>query len=136
MGLVGLLLLSVLVFFLIKYRKNKQRKDFEKNYGEIIRSATDPYSSTSSLSTDPRPIVYADEKGILKSSVTQNPAPPSSPQKAKTDSVHATDDEPLVLDQRLDPRPIISQWENNAGSNVSLADDVDYSRKVLRVIND
>lgn len=42
---------------------------------------------------------------------------------------------PVMVDQRLDPNQMMSQIEQSP-SNVSLSDDVDYSRKVLRVINE
>lgn len=40
----------------------------------------------------------------------------------------------VEVDQRLDPRQMFMNWEN--GSRKSLADDMDYSRRVLRVTNE
>jgi hypothetical protein len=40
----------------------------------------------------------------------------------------------VEVDQRLDPRQMFMNWEH--GSRQSLADDMDYSRRVLRVTNE
>lgn len=40
----------------------------------------------------------------------------------------------VEVDQRLDPRQMFMNWEN--GSRKSLADEMDYSRRVLRVTNE
>jgi len=44
------------------------------------------------------------------------------------------DDSFVEVDQRLDPRQMFMNWEN--GSRKSLADELDYSRRVLRVTNE
>ncbi|ONH66546.1 Cell wall integrity and stress response component 4 [Cyberlindnera fabianii] len=43
------------------------------------------------------------------------------------------EDDFVEVDQRLDPRQMFMNWEN--GSRKSLADEMDYSRRVLRVTN-
>ncbi|KAG0675493.1 hypothetical protein C6P43_004862 [Kluyveromyces marxianus] len=128
-------------------------------YSTSISSQNDPSGNSS---TGMAPFVYADEKGILTptvknlslrpvtnsgnassvstpasatapTSATGNPPTPSSPTNGVGIVPNSTD--AVVLDQRLDPQHLMSQWESN-GSRLSLADDVDYSRKVLRVINE
>lgn len=128
-------------------------------YSTSISSQNDPSGNSS---TGMAPFVYADEKGILTptvknlslrpvtnsgnassvstpasatapTSATGNPPTPSSPTNGVGIVPNSTD--AVVLDQRLDPQHLMSQWESN-GSILSLADDVDYSRKVLRVINE
>lgn len=134
-GIVAVSLFVILLVFLLKYRRNKEKKDFERNYDEVIRTAPGPHSSSSSFSHDKKaPFVYADEKGILNPPPSNNTQSPGSTNLPKTQP--SEDSDPVMLDQRLDPQHLMTQWDNNGGSRLSLADDVDYSRKVLRVINE
>lgn len=43
-------------------------------------------------------------------------------------------DDGMVFDQRVDPNQFYMRWEQN-GSQASLQDNDDYSRRVLRVAN-
>lgn len=140
-GVVVAAILAILLILFLKYRKNKEQQDFEKTYDEVKRSATGAYSTSSSSQIHSSgggggaaPFVYTDEKGIVNTTTT-SPKSPTSNTQQPVNTPESEVSEPVVLDQRLDPQHLMSQWETN-GSRVSLADDVDYSRKVLRVINE
>ncbi|CDO94132.1 unnamed protein product [Kluyveromyces dobzhanskii CBS 2104] len=138
--MVAVAILAALIVLFLRYRKNKEQQDFEKSYDEVKRSATGAYSSSSSSQNNhsngggAAQFVYTDEKGIVNPTVS-SPNAPTSNTRQPVNSDDSSESEPVVLDQRLDPRHLMSQWDTN-GSKVSLADDVDYSRKVLRVINE
>lgn len=162
-GIVCLLLLLIVIFLLYRRHKNRtsSEEDFEKRYNDAVAgpaAAGTVIATTDSDSTSSPEFVYADEKGIQGPLIAsqhsspliaheQNPA--DTPTAAGTTAAGTTaagttaaaaaaggSEDPVVVDQRLDPRQMfMSQWENG-GSRLSLADDVDYSRKVLRVIND
>ena len=140
MGIVILLLVLLILFILYRHRRNKDNEDFEKRYNDVVAPAGSTASIDPVSTSSPNGFVYADEKGIQ--------VPPTPIEKKDTSNrlsqpVSSTDIEsglqheesPVVVDQRLDPRQMFMQWENG-GSKLSLADDVDYSRKVLRVINE
>lgn len=133
---VVLLLLLLLWFFFI--RPKKQQKDFEEQYNEAVFSPRKPEHSSGSdsinyggnrSSSGSQGFVYADEKGIFE------PTLKSKRPSFDDDSLDFTPKQPVIMDQRLDPNQIFSEICHN-NSKFSLADDIDYSRKVLRVINE
>ena len=141
-ALLLFLLLLLLIWILIRLRKkrNGYQDDELQHFHSDVSSAGSILGGHGATS-----FVYTDEKGILPSpdsngarvsalasqatmgggTLCSNSLPASRESKADA----------LVFDQRLDPSHVMSQWENG-GSRVSLADDVDYTRKVLRVINE
>ncbi|CEP60559.1 Wsc4p LALA0_S01e13696g [Lachancea lanzarotensis] len=133
-------LLALLAFVLWYRRRNHRDEDFEKRYNDVVAPVGSNTSIGPASSASPNGFIYADEKGIQR-------APPASSENnekrgsqetsvAEMDHGSAPEEGPVVVDQRLDPRQMfMMQWENG-GSKMSLADDVDYSRKVLRVMND
>lgn len=157
-GIVCLLLLLIVIFLLYRRHKNRtsSEEDFEKRYNDAVAgpaAAGTVIATTDSDSTSSPEFVYADEKGIQGPLIASQHSSPliaheqntaDTPTAAGTTAAGTTaaaaaaagSEDPVVVDQRLDPRQMfMSQWENG-GSRLSLADDVDYSRKVLRVIND
>lgn len=131
-GVVVVVIIAIVVWYFLVRPRNK-RDDFERQYNDVVlgRPSGDNGRNSSSVSAT-HEFVYTDEKGIIH---------PKTPATAHTSSFHddASSDisytRPVIMDQRLDPTQMMAQIENTK-SKVSLADDVDYSRKVLRVIND
>ncbi|SCV00908.1 LANO_0F09164g1_1 [Lachancea nothofagi CBS 11611] len=138
---VGVVVACLALFVLLFWYRRRHRKDedFERRYNDVVAPVCSNASIGPASTASPNGFIYADEKGIQG-------APPSSEKNDKrisqttsladSESGAVPEDGPVVVDQRLDPRQMfMMQWENG-GSKVSLADDVDYSRKVLRVINE
>ncbi|QLL30352.1 hypothetical protein HG536_0A01690 [Torulaspora globosa] len=137
---VGVVVLAIILlllwFFLIRPRK--QKRDFEEQYNEAVLSPRrhDQSSGADSVnyggnrsSSGSQGFVYADEKGIFE------PTLRSKRPSFDDDSLDFTTAQPVIMDQRLDPNQVLSEI-CHSNSKVSLADDIDYSRKVLRVINE
>ncbi|KAM3162595.1 WSC domain-containing protein [Lachancea thermotolerans] len=132
--------LALLGFILWYRRRRRNEEDFEKRYNDVTAPAGSNTSIDPASAGSHAAFVYADEKGIE--------VPPTPVEKKETftrlsqpasftdnESGIPQDEGPVVVDQRLDPRQMFMHWENE-GSKTSLADDVDYSRRVLRVINE
>lgn len=134
-GLVALgLLLGIIWFFFIRPRR--KQKHFEEQYGAAVLSPRGPHNPNyaesmtypgNRSSSGSQGFVYADEKGIIDTT------PRSRRPSFDEESADFANPHPVIMDQRLDPHRLLSQENPSA---VSLADDIDYSRKVLRVIND
>lgn len=120
---VCVLAIAAAIWFLIR-RRQRSAKEFERNYSEAALAHQDR-SSTSTSANNSQLFVYTDEKGIIE------PHQPSTDEEPPSRSNSAV----WTVDQRLDPRRMLTEIEH-CSSKVSLADDIDYSRKVLRVINE
>ncbi len=158
---VGVVILAILglLFWYFVLRPRWEQKKFEKNYNDAVglAPATPPNmprnesghsrifstpifhthhsSSEDDSSTGSNGAGYNEEKNLDEANVKTN-------KRATRHDVFADDAYsdysntiPVMVDQRLDPNQMMSQIEQSP-SNVSLSDDVDYSRKVLRVINE
>lgn len=135
---IVLLVLIILAIWFFFIRPRKQRRDFEEQYNEAVFSPRrqDHSSGTESInyagnrsSSGSQGFVYADEKGIVE------PTLRSKRPSFDDESLDFSPAQPVIMDQRLDPNQVLSDIRHN-NSKVSLADDIDYSRKVLRVINE
>lgn len=111
----------------------RKQKEYEAKYNEAmyspsLKSSTISYHHDKSSSMS-QGFVYADEKGIF--------SPRRVPSQSSVDEESfelPAAAQPVVVDQRLDPRQMLTNIEV-CSSKVSLADDVDYSRKFLHVAN-
>lgn len=132
-GFLILLLIALMGYIWYRHKRNLKERDFEKNYDAAIGNNTITERSSSSTLTHVG-FIYTDEKGIQRS-----PKGHIRGNSTLNSISHTTDtnfdDIQIVVDQRLDPRHVMSKLEEG-GSKISLSDEVDYSRKVLRVINE
>lgn len=140
---VGVVVVALILFIIWYFFINpqKKRRDFEEQYNEAVLSprhhhgsgGTDSftYSQGRSSSTS-QGLVYADEKGIIEPALKVKR---TSLDDESLDYVNTANSVPIMVDQRLDPKQMYSETQES-NSKLSLADDVDYSRKVLRVINE
>ncbi|QLG75060.1 hypothetical protein HG535_0H03870 [Zygotorulaspora mrakii] len=108
----------IVVLIIIIWVSMRRRRRYSQNF-EKERASSSTSANNSQM------FVYADEKGIVE--LDNSPVEHEPP--TRSNSVLWT------VDQRLDPRRMLSEIEH-CSSKVSLADDVDYSRKVLRIVNE
>lgn len=133
---VGVVAIAIILFlvWLFFINPRTQRKHFEEQYSEAVLSPRRPHTDSITYtgnrsSSGSQGFVYTDEKGIIE------PTLRSKRPSIDDDSLDFTNSQPVIMDQRLDPNQMLSEIQHST-SKVSLADDVDYSRKVLRVINE
>lgn len=122
---IGVFIVVLIIIIWVSMRRRRRySQNFEKDYKEAVFSPQERASSSTSANNS-QMFVYADEKGIVE--LDNSPVEHEPP--TRSNSVLWT------VDQRLDPRRMLSEIEH-CSSKVSLADDVDYSRKVLRIVNE
>lgn len=134
-GIVALAILLLIIWFFF-IRPRRKQKQFEEQYGAAVLSPRGPHNPNyadsmnypgNRSSSGSQGFVYADEKGIIDTT------PRTRRNSFDDESADFANPHPIIMDQRLDPHRLLSQENPSA---VSLADDIDYSRKVLRVINE
>lgn len=127
---IGMVLLTaiIIIYWLFIWRPRKQQRDFEKGYNNAVLPADSHLRRSDSFSSQTgEKFVYVKNTGFIDTPNNYSVILEGSDSASSKTSQ-------LVVDQRLDSGRVMTTTEFES-SDISLADYVDYSRRVLHVAN-